>query len=217
MKKTLLIAGATGLTGGTVLDLAREDERYSQIILLVRRSLGINHAKVREMIVDFEHLAGVESDIIVDDVVIALGTTIGKAGSKAAFEKVDLHAVTATAEWALRHGAKQCALVSSVGADADSGNFYLRTKGRAESHLQSLGFQKLVIFRPGLLLGERQEFRLGERYAQILFGKWTQNWSLFGKYTSIHVHQLAKAMLGSLNDSRLGTTVMHFNEMKQYF
>jgi uncharacterized protein YbjT (DUF2867 family) len=217
MSKTLLLAGATGLTGSKVLDLALNDDRYSKICLLVRKKTGITHPKIHEMVVDFDRLQITQSVIQFDDVVIALGTTIKKAGSEADFEKVDLTTVAAVADWAYSNGAQQCALISSAGADAKSSNFYLRTKGKAEQYLSSAGFTLLLIYRPGLLLGERNEVRKGEKLAQKLFGAWTQNISIFGKYSSILATQLAKAVIEGLNDKVAGTHILHFNEMKQYF
>ena len=217
MSKTLLLAGASGLTGGEVLTMALHDDRYSIVCLLVRKKTGIIHPKIHEMVVDFDRLKETQSVIQFDDVVIALGTTIKKAGSEAAFEKVDLTTVTNVADWAYVNGAKQCALISSVGADAKSSNFYLRTKGKAEQYLSSIGFTSFLVFRPGLLLGERNEVRTGEKFAQKLFGTWTQKISIFGKYSSIKAGQLAKAVIEGLNDNGAGMRILHFNEMKQYF
>lgn len=217
MSKTLLLAGATGLTGGEVLKLTLSDDRYTKVCILVRKSVGIAHPKLHELIVDFDRLKEMKSVISFDDVVIALGTTIKKAGSESAFEKVDLTAVVNTAKWAYENGAKSCAVVSSVGADSSSANFYLRTKGKAEDTLTAVGFPVLLIFRPGLLLGERNEVRTGEKIAQTLLGSWTQNFGIFGKYTSVKASQLALAVLARLNSDLSGNHILHFDEMKKYF
>src|SRR5262249_62336295 len=94
------------------------------------------------------------------DVFCALGTTIRKAGSEAAFRKVDLEMPLRAAQEALKAGAEQFVVVSSVGADPNSKNFYLRTKGELEAELAKLPFGAIHILRPSLLIGRRQEFRL---------------------------------------------------------
>ncbi|HMP28535.1 MAG TPA: hypothetical protein PKD85_02985 [Saprospiraceae bacterium] len=216
-KKTLLLVGASGLTGGAVLDYVSTGQYYDTVYLLTRRSLGISNPIVKELVVDFESLSSFDFEDNIDDVIICLGTTIKKAGSKEAFERVDYGAIIHSAQWAYAHGVKCCAVVSSVGADATSSNFYLKIKGKTEDSLKSIGFQKLNIFRPGLLLGNRNEQRFGEGLAQKVFGAWTQRWPFFGKYTSVFVSQLAKSMVESLQKHPNGEHIIHFRDMKKYF
>jgi uncharacterized protein YbjT (DUF2867 family) len=215
--KVLLIIGASGLTGGEALNYAIKSNYYAKIYCLVRKSLAINSSLVEEILVDFDNLKALKLEHTFDDVVISLGTTIDKAGSKEAFEKVDYTAITESAQWAFEHGVRQCALVSSVGADASASNFYLKVKGKAEEKLKEIGFSRLAIFRPGLLLGDRKEHRVGESYAQRFFGLWTQSIGLLGKYTSVTAVQLAKSMVESLQSEEKGIHTLHYNDMKKYF
>lgn len=101
---------------------------------------------------------------------VALGTTIAKAGSQEAFESVDLHLVLECARRSRAAGCPALALVSAMGADPDSRIFYNRVKGRAERAILDLGFPRVVIARPSLLLGDRKEFRFGEWMSRKMLG-----------------------------------------------
>src|SRR5262249_552133 len=120
--------------------------------------------KLVQKVVPFETLASLDLPPL-DDVFCALGTTIRKAGSQPAFRRVDYDYPLALADHALKFGAKQFVLVSSVGADAKSRNFYLRTKAQLEDALRRLPFKALHIFRPSFLMGKREESRFGESAA----------------------------------------------------
>ena len=163
----LLIAGSTGLVGGHVLAQALADARIAHVIAPTRRPLPA-HAKLQNPIVDFEALPVEASWWQVDAVVCALGTTIRDAGSQAAFRRVDLDYVFATAAHARQGGARSFALNSSLGADTAAGNFYLRTKGEAEAALQSMGYPSLTMVRPSVIGGERQRRRPMEHLSMRL-------------------------------------------------
>ncbi|MEO5883859.1 MAG: NAD(P)H-binding protein [Caldimonas sp.] len=149
-----LLAGATGLVGRALLPLLLRS--HASLELLLRRTapeLGA-YPRVRLHVVDFARLA---DDLpAVDDVFIALGTTLAVAGSEAAFRAVDFDAVVATARTARKAGATRLALVSALGADASSRVFYNRVKGEAEAAVAGLGFASVSIARPSLLLGDRE-------------------------------------------------------------
>ena len=139
----------------------------------------------------------------------AIGTTMRQAGSKAAFRAVDHDAVTDFASAARRAGARRMAIVSSVGADAASRNFYLRVKGEAEAALRALGFERLDIMRPGLLRGPRDgPPRTGERLALLLSP--VSDLILRGpldRYAAIDAAVVADAMVASLDQTGAGTFV----------
>ena len=155
-----LLAGATGLTGGHLLELLLADVRYSRVHALVRKPALPAHARSQEHSFDFDHPAKLPR---ADDVFCCLGTTIKMAGSQAAFRKVDFDYVVTLARLARDAGAKRFLLVSSLGADARSPIFYNRVKGEMEAALRDIGFDALHIFRPSLLLGDRRESRVVER------------------------------------------------------
>ncbi len=131
-QRKALLAGATGLIGGHVLDLLLADPAYGEVIALVRRPLDVEHDKLTGLVVDFDRLDEMPDPPAADDVFCCLGSTMKKAGSKAAFRKVDHDYVVATARLGLAGGARRFLLVSAVGAGASSRNFYSRVKGEAE-------------------------------------------------------------------------------------
>jgi uncharacterized protein YbjT (DUF2867 family) len=169
MLRIALVLGATGLVGKAVTEELLNREGWGEVRVLVRTPLALEHPKLKQIVVDWESLAEYSDSFEgVHSIFCCLGTTIKKAGSQEQFERVDLDYPLAAAAIARDHGVKQFLVVSSMGADAKSRNFYSRTKGRAEEALSKIGFQGLHLFRPSLLLGHREEFRLGERVAARL-------------------------------------------------
>jgi uncharacterized protein YbjT (DUF2867 family) len=166
--KTALIAGATGLVGGHCLELLLEDKAYDRIIALVRRPLGIGHAKLSELVVDFERLDDYSDRLTCDDLFCCLGTTIAVAKSQEAFRRVDHDYPVKLATLARANGCDQFLLVSSIGANPSSSVFYSRVKGEVEKDISRLDFSAIHIFRPSLLLGERREVRLKEQIAESI-------------------------------------------------
>ena len=151
--RTVALAGATGLVGRAILDGLLADTSVSAVHALARRKLGIVHAKLTSHVVDFGALAPLPP---LDEVCLALGTTMKVAGSQAAFRAVDFDANLAVARAALAAGARHAGLVSAMGADANSRVFYNRVKGELEDALAQLPFEGLVIARPSLLTGNRE-------------------------------------------------------------
>ena len=168
----VLLAGATGLVGGLALRrwLARGDGPL--LVAPVRRPLDVDHPRLlalpggwdEKSIADALATRGARLDAYA----CCLGTTIRQAGSREAFLEVDRDLVLSLAGIARRLGARQALMVSSVGASAQSDNFYLRVKGETERALGELGFERLDLLRPGLLLGERSEKRAAEQWGQRL-------------------------------------------------
>ncbi|HEY0730638.1 MAG TPA: oxidoreductase [Pyrinomonadaceae bacterium] len=153
-KRTVLLAGATGLVGRSILEGLLADESVAMVHSFGRRKLSLVHPRLTWHIVDFAALPPLPH---VDEVYLALGTTIRDAGSQAAFRAVDFDANLAVARAALSAGAPRCGLVSSMGANAKSRVFYSRVKGELEDALGQLPFSGLVIARPSLLVGDRAE------------------------------------------------------------
>jgi len=167
-----LLAGATGLVGSALLPMLCDSQRYGEVHVLVRRSgAGIAaHDKARVHTVDF---AALPADLpAVDDVYIALGTTIKVAGSPEAFRQVDFDFVVNTARAARAGGATRLAVVSALGASARSRIFYNRVKGDMQAAIATLGFESVTIAQPSLLVGDRaalgQPTRAGEVWASRL-------------------------------------------------
>ena len=201
-RSLVLVAGGTGLVGRALVERLASGAEAPHVIALARRAIAGLPAGVDPLVVDFgaldrqPPLAGLEAACC------ALGTTLATAGSQEAFRRVDFEAVVGVAALARRSGARRFVLLSSVGADAASRTFYLRVKGEAEDAIRQLGFARLDILRPGLLIGTRTQSRPGERVAQAI-APLTDAVMLgpLRRYRSIAATRVAEAMIGALRQS----------------
>ena len=206
--KTAVIIGSTGLIGSQLVNLLLESSQYEKVIVFVKRDSGISNPKFIQHIIDFDNPTTYKDLVTGDDFFCTIGTTIKTAGSKQAFRKVDFEYPTLFAEMALKNNVKQFLIISSLGATESTGNFYLKTKGEAENFLSIMNFKSVSILRPSLLLGERKEFRLGEKIASFLM-------KLFGfvfignlkKYKPIESKNVAKALFEIAQRNNKGFTI----------
>lgn len=190
--RRILLVGASGMVGAKVAALVAP----SALTIIARRTVAVAAGAMLQ-VADSEQwpelVAAAQPHVLVN----CLGTTIKQAGSQAAFRAVDHDLVLAVARAAKAAGAEHCISVSSVGAAAKSGNFYLRTKGEVEAVLTELGFARLDILRPGLLTGERSgPPRLGESLAMLAAP--ISDMMLHGslrRYCSVPAATVAQAML----------------------
>ncbi len=171
----VLLAGASGLVGGHVLTQLLARSEGGRVLAVARRDLATRSPGLTGLVSDLSpgddgalkaRLSAASPTL--DAFVCCLGTTIKTAGSREAFLAVDRELILRLATMARELGARQAILVSSVGASAQSGNFYLRVKGETERALGELGFARLDLLRPGLLLGDRAESRPGEAIARAV-------------------------------------------------
>ena len=216
MPLTILVAGATGLVGSAVMRQALTEERIRMVIALVRRPLGTPHPKLVEWSVNGDDLLSGLRDEPVDAVICCLGTTIRTVhGDKGKFVHVDKDLVVGLGRWARTRGVPAFAVVSAMGADAQSRIFYNRVKGEMEAELRSLGLARLSIFQPSILTGGRKEFRLGERIgigvmsavAPLMLGA-------LSDYRPMPSEVLARAMLkASLTEAQTGVHVLRYREI----
>jgi uncharacterized protein YbjT (DUF2867 family) len=212
--KTALLLGASGLIGGLCLRALLADQTYASIVLLNRRTLPLAaDPRLTQKTISFESL--IANDFAgAADVFCALGTTMRKAGSKEAFRRVDLEYPLAAARMARQAGAKQFVLVSSVGSDPAASSFYLRTKGELDQEIGKLGFDALHIFRPSLLLGNREEFRRGERMIQAVAP--SLNFVMVGGlrcYRAIAAETVARAMVAATRQGKSGSFIYEYDEI----
>lgn len=214
--RTALLAGASGLVGGHLLQRLLADPRYKRVVTVGRKALGIEHPKLRSLITDFDAIEAAMAGLgeTVDDAFCALGTTIKTAGSRAAFRRVDFGYVVAFARAARASNARRFMLVSAIGSSARSRIFYLRVKGETEEAVAALGFPALDIFRPGLLLGQRAESRpreaLGMALAPFL------NPLMLGPakaYRGIPADMVAAAMIIAAGAERTGRQIHTYADM----
>lgn len=189
--KTALIAGASGQVGSFLLDLLLESETYTEVISIGRKLLDKQHPKLKQFVVDFTYESQLQFKA--DDVFCCLGTTIKKAGNQANFKQVDFAFPLHLAQQTFAMGTQKFLVITAMGADKNSRIFYSRTKGELEEALKSIGFSTLGIFKPSMLLGPREEFRLGE-----LIGKAAMQALaplIPAKYKGVQAAVVAKSML----------------------
>ena len=206
--RSALLFGASGLIGGHLLRLLVGDAAYDRVTVPVRKPLSLRHPKLRELVVDFEHLDKQKDALRGQDVFCCLGTTIRAAKSQSAFRKVDFTYVAHAASLAAANGAEQFLLVSSLGADKNSGTFYLRVKGDIEEAISTLPFKAVQIFRPSVLIGEREQVRFGETLA-IAVMKLVSVVLIGGlrRYRAIEAQTVARAMLSAAKQENAGVVV----------
>ena len=207
--KTALVYGATGLVGQSLVHQLLEHVAYSKVTVLVRKKLELTHQKLAQVILDFDKPD--QELVFADEVYCCLGTTIKKAGSKAAFYKVDHDYVVNIAHLAKSNGVQKFAFVSSMGADANSRIFYSKTKGEVEADLVKTGFESLFVFRPSLLLGARAEKRIGEQVATWVMVN--LNFLVPARYKAIEASQVARAMVYMMNSGKAGIHVLESQEI----
>jgi len=206
----LLLLGATGLVGRSVLDLALADSRVASVVALTRRTL-LPHVKLTNVLVDFDALEDTAPWWAVDSVICALGTTMKTAGSREAFRKVDYEYPLVVARRARKAGARAFVLNSSVGANASSRTFYLKTKGEAEAAVSGLGYPSVTLVRPAGLMGERKEFRLAERVMTPVLE--TLRALVPRRYRMVPADRVAACLLEEAIAARPGTQVVESEQI----
>jgi uncharacterized protein YbjT (DUF2867 family) len=215
--KTALIIGSTGLVGAQLLNLILESPVYDKVVVFVKRDTAIKHPKLIQHLIDFDKIENYQNLVVGDDFFCTIGTTIKKAGSQEAFKKVDLIYPKQFAQIALKNKVSQFLIISSLGANEQSTNFYLKTKGEMEAFLKKLTFKSTIILRPSLLLGNRTEFRVGEKFGAIFMK--TISILLFGKlqkYKPIESKTVAKALFELAQQNQDGFKIYESNEIQNF-
>lgn len=213
--KAILI-GASGLIGQHLLQELLADSSVETVKLIGRRSMGLSHPKLSESIIDFENESAYRDAISnADTIFCCVGTTQKKVkGDQEAYRKVDYDIPVRAARYAAAKGFQRYLLVSSVGADPKSSNFYLRLKGEVEAATAAQSISSIYFMRPSILLGARQESRIGETVGKAVMQAFS--FLLFGgmrRYKPIHGSAVAKAMLRAAKSSQEGRWVWEYGEM----
>jgi uncharacterized protein YbjT (DUF2867 family) len=216
-RKTAVVLGATGLIGQHLVQELLQNEFFSKVRILVRRPLNLNHPKADIQVVNFNDEKDIAARIDIGDVIFCcIGTTRKKVkGNKTEYRKVDYDIPIITARLGVQHGFSQFLMVSAIGANPVAANFYLQLKGCIEEDVTALPFESIHIFRPSLLLGKREEFRLGERIGGVaikaisflLIGAWR-------KYRPIQAAEVARSMVAAANKEIAGVHLYEYDEMK---
>jgi len=191
-----VIAGASGLIGGLLLEQLLDQEGYAEVLVLVRKKLNIQHQKLKQLIVDFDHLDDYENQINGHALFCCLGTTKSKTPDENTYRKIDHDYPVQLAKIGAKNSMQQYHLVSALGADSHSKIFYTRLKGETEEDIKRIRIDSIHIYQPSLLVGNRHEKRTAERFVMVL-AKWIDP-LLVGslkKYRSINAATVAKAMV----------------------
>ncbi|HOZ30185.1 MAG TPA: NAD(P)H-binding protein [Bacteroidales bacterium] len=212
-KRTALIAGSTGFVGNILLHKLSESGLYDEVISIVRKPAKTSLPNVKEEIVDFDKLEEYEYLFKVNDIYICLGTTIKKAKTQEAFKKVDVDYPVKIAQLSAKFGAEKLSVISAMGANSKSKIFYNRMKGIMEQGVLESGIKTINIYRPSLLLGKRNEFRFGEKFASIfvrpiifLFA------GPYKKYRPVKAEIVAQTMLNNCFENISGINIFENNK-----
>src|ERR1700722_1384567 len=213
--KRAVVFGSSGFVGSHLLSELLNNSDYGEVTALARKSLNINHPRLRTVIGDYNSLASVKSKIAADEVFIALGTTKKNSPKKEDYYQVDHDYPVLAARISKESGAKSVFLVTAVGANPNSKFFYVRTKGETERDVIALNFEHTYIFRPSMILGNRKQKR--SQLEAALIGFWSAlNPLLAGKadkYKGITAEDIAKAMLKSAKNQTQKLKIYHWREM----
>jgi len=206
--KSVLLVGATGLVGNECLLQLSENDYYDKVVVLTRRPLqeSLILPKVENHVIDFNEPESYKDLVSANHVICTLGTTIKKAGSKENFYRVDYTYPYEVALAALEKGAEHFLIITAIGSDAKSKFFYNRVKGEIENSLMKMEYSSVSIFRPSLLLGKRNEFRLGEWLLNITMGP--LSFLIPPKYRPVTGHNLAEVIINTGVENRPGIRIL---------
>jgi uncharacterized protein YbjT (DUF2867 family) len=207
-QRHVLLLGATGLVGRELLDQLLSADTIEKVSVIARRPTGVESNKLDEHILDLAEMQTRPALFAADAIFCALGTTIKTAGSQERFRVVDHDYPLMAARLGKQQNAKHYLLVSALGADAESRVFYNRVKGETERDLLQLNYPRTTIARPSLLLGERSEFRLGERIFSH-FG-----WLMPPAYKPIHARDVARALVAAAHAQESGVQILESRAMR---
>jgi len=212
---TATLIGATGLIGNYLLEELLKDDFYDNIRILIRRPTEHNHPKLEKKLVDFSDAESFRLALDESDAVFcAVGTTQKKVkGDKAAYRRIDYDIPVNAARFCKTNGCNKFVLVSSVGANSKSNNFYLKLKGEVEDAVKEVGLKSVHIMRPSVLKGERKESRLGEKISNAIMSGFS--FLIPSKYKPVHGSKVAKAMLVASKTTMEGFFVYEFKEIKK--
>ena len=211
---TATLIGATGLIGNYLLDELLQDDYFDTVKILIRRPLEFSHPKLEKHLVDFNDGDSFLVALSNSDVVFcSIGTTQKKVkGDKEAYRKIDYDIAVNAARFSKMVGCETFVLVSSVGANSKSNNFYLKLKGEIEDTVKETGLHSINIMRPSILLGDRKENRLAETISKKIMSAFS--FLVPSKYKAIHGRTVAKAMKQAAKENKQGFFFHEYKEIK---
>lgn len=213
---TAVVLGATGLVGEQLVQQLINDPSFSKVKILVRRPVNISHPKLEIAVVDFDNLVDYKNKLGQGDCIFScIGTTSNKVkGDKKAYYRVDFDIPVNAAKIGVNAGFTSYLLVSAIGANPASKNFYLKLKGEVEKEIASISFNSFHAFRPSLLTGERKEVRVGESIGKFVMKLFSP--LLLGslkKYRHIDASQVARAMVAASTSGKNGFFIHEYGQM----
>lgn len=216
MAKKAVLAGASGLIGSHLLQILLEQAYYDEVLILVRKTLPLQHHKLKQLVVDFDQLPSYLDELKGDVIFCCLGSTKKKTPDLSIYYKIDHDYPVQLAQLALQNGVEQYHLVSSIGANINGANFYTKTKGETEADITAVGLPTLHIYRPSALTGDRNEKRPLEKIVSIIMSLINPLFvGRYKKYRSIAGATVAMAIYKQSIKNATGVFVHESDKIKQ--
>jgi uncharacterized protein YbjT (DUF2867 family) len=213
--KQVTLFGATGLIGGYLLEFLLKDSDIHLINLVGRKPFHLQHDKINNIIIDFQDFSSISNSISGSEVVfVSIGTTMSKVnGDKLKYKSIDFDIVFNIAKACKQENISQFVYVSSLGANPNSSNFYLRLKGEIDEAVAKLNLNSTSVFRPSVLLGKRNESRPGEKILQFVLP--LLDFMIPSNSKAIKAKDVAKSMFNTSKNYNSGVRIYHYNEIKE--
>ena len=213
--KQVTLFGATGLIGGYLLEFLLKDSEIHLINVVGRNPFHLQHDKINNIVIDFEDVSSISNSITGSEAVfVSIGTTMSKVnGDKIKYKSVDFDIIFNIANACKQKNINQFIYVSSLGANANSSNFYLRLKGEIDEAVAKLNLNSTYIFRPSILLGKRNESRPGEKIMQFVMP--LLDFMIPSNSKAIKAEDVAKSMLNTIKNYKSGLHIYQYNQIKE--
>ena len=216
MRKTAIILGATGLTGSILLQKLIEDDRYEHIKLFSRTKIEGLPSKVSQYIGNLLSLNEFKVEFTANEVYCCIGTTTKKTPNKKLYKDIDYDIPVQAAKLSKANSIDTFAVMSSMGANADSTVFYNKTKGEMERDVKQVGIKNILILRPSLIGGDREESRPLEKIGLSVFKAVEPLFiGSFKNYKIIEPEQIAQAMINLANITNHSEVIITSNNIKE--
>ena len=213
--KQVTLFGATGLIGSYLLEFLLKDSDIHLINVVGRNPFHLQHDKINNIVIDFEDVSSISNSITGSEAVfVSIGTTMSKVnGDKIKYKSVDFDIIFNIANACKQKNINQFIYVSSLGANPNSSNFYLRLKGEIDEAVAKLNLNSTYIFRPSILLGKRNESRPGEKIMQFVMP--LLDFMIPSNSKAIKAEDVAKSMLNTIKNYKSGLHIYQYNQIKE--
>jgi len=212
--KQVTLFGATGLIGSYLLEFLLKDSDIHLINVVGRNPFHLEHDKINNIVIDFEDVSSISNSVTGSEAVfVSIGTTMSKVnGDKIKYKSVDFDIIFNIANACKQKNINQFIYVSSLGANANSSNFYLRLKGEIDEAVAKLNLNSTSVFRPSVLLGKRNESRPGEKIMQFIMP--LLDFMIPSNSKAIKAKDVAKSMLNTIKNYKSGLHIYQYNQIK---